>query len=87
MTTRKKKVEVLGGPFPAEETISAWWIIDVPSAEDAVKWAERSPFPLVGQVATVEIRQLFAPTDIQTKKHPTLEETAGSEAIQKLFRG
>ncbi|KAI5299616.1 ribosome biosynthesis protein rrb1 [Ascosphaera pollenicola] len=87
VTSREKKVVTLGGPFPAEETISAWWIIDVPCAEDAVKWAKQSPFPLVGQTATVEIRQLFAPDDIQTKENLTLEETAGSEAIQKLFRG
>ncbi|KAI5286423.1 hypothetical protein KEM54_006799 [Ascosphaera aggregata] len=87
VTTREKKTAIFDGPFPAEETISAWWIIDVPGVDDAVKWAKQSPFPLVGQSATVEIRQLFAPDDIKTGRTLTVEETAGSEAIQKLFRG
>ncbi|KAI5292673.1 hypothetical protein KEM52_006158 [Ascosphaera acerosa] len=86
-TTREKSITHFGGPFPADETISAWWIVEVADVQEAIKWAERSPFPLVGKTATVEIRKLFAPDDIKTKKPLTVEETAGSEAIQRLFRG
>jgi hypothetical protein len=36
---------VVGGPFAeSKQLISGYWILQVPSMEEAVEWAERFPF-------------------------------------------
>ncbi|KAI5310513.1 hypothetical protein KEM55_005979 [Ascosphaera atra] len=87
ITARKKHTFEHKGPFPPEQGISGWWIIDVDSEQEAVNWAKRSPFPLIGQQATVEIRQLYKPDDLLGDEPKTAEMKAAAEQIQKLFRG
>ena len=61
---------VLNGPFPKpKELIAGYWILQVPSMDAAVEWAERLPFEAFSQIypgeygaeVEVEIRQLFEP--------------------------
>jgi hypothetical protein len=61
---------VLDGPFPKpKELIAGYWILQVPSMDEAVEWAERLPFEAFSQIypgeygaeVEVEIRQLFEP--------------------------
>jgi hypothetical protein len=61
---------VLNGPFPKpKELIAGYWILQVPSMDEAVEWAERLPFEAFSRIypgeygaeVEVEIRQLFEP--------------------------
>ena len=61
---------VLNGPFPKpKELIAGYWILQVPSMDEAVEWAKRLPFEAFSQIypgeygaeVEVEIRQLFEP--------------------------
>ena len=51
---------VTNGPFAAtEELVAGFWIIEVPSREEAVAWATRVPF----REGEVEVRQVFEASD------------------------
>jgi hypothetical protein len=59
---------VLDGPFPeAKQLIAGYWILQVPSMDEAVEWAERFPFEAFsriypgeyGATGEIEIRQVF----------------------------
>jgi hypothetical protein len=61
---------VLNGPFPKpKELIAGYWILQVPSMDEAVEWAQRLPFEAFSQIypgeygaeVEVEIRQVFEP--------------------------
>jgi hypothetical protein len=61
---------VVDGPFPeSKELIAGYWILQVPSMDEAVEWAERFPFEAFsriypgdyGATGEVEIRQVFEP--------------------------
>jgi hypothetical protein len=55
------KPRVTDGPFPdAKEVIGGYWMIDVPSKEEAVAWATRCP---AGDGDTIEIRQVYEMAD------------------------
>ena len=42
---------VLNGPFPKpKELIAGYWILDVPSMDEAVDWAQRLPFEAFAQI-------------------------------------
>lgn len=63
---------VTDGPFTeAKEVIGGYWILDVPSKEEAVAWAKRAPMP-AGE--TIEIRRLHEmeefPEDVQEAARP-----------------
>jgi len=63
---------VTDGPFiETKEVIAGFWIIQVQSKEEAVRWAERCPLPECG---VIEIRQIFENCDFP----PELQEAAGS---------
>jgi hypothetical protein len=60
---------VTDGPFiETKEVIAGFWIIQVNSKEEAVRWAERCPLPECG---VIEIRQIFEncdfPPELQKK--------------------
>ena len=59
---------VVEGPFPeSKQLIAGYWILQVPSMEEAVEWAERFPFEAWSQIypgeygadVEIEIRQVF----------------------------
>jgi hypothetical protein len=61
---------VIDGPFPeSKQLIAGYWILQVPSMEEAVGWADRFPFEAwsriypgeYGAEVEIEIRQVFEP--------------------------
>jgi hypothetical protein len=61
---------VIEGPFPeSKQLIAGYWILQVPSMDEAVEWAERFPFEAwsgiypgeYGAEVELEIRQVFEP--------------------------
>jgi hypothetical protein len=61
---------VIEGPFPeSKQLIAGYWILQVPSMDEAVEWAERFPFEAwsrlypgeYGADVEIEIRQVFEP--------------------------
>jgi len=62
------KRAVIDGPFPeSKQLVAGYWILQVPSMDEAVTWAERFPFEAFSQIypgeygaeSEVEIRQVF----------------------------
>jgi hypothetical protein len=65
---------VIDGPFPeSKQLVAGYWILQVPSMEEAVEWAERAPFEALsriypgeyGATGEIEIRQVFEPEDFE----------------------
>ena len=61
---------VIDGPFPESKAlIAGYWILQVPSMEEAVAWAKRAPFEALariypgeyGATGEIEIRRVFEP--------------------------
>jgi hypothetical protein len=61
---------VTDGPFPeSKQLIAGYWILQVPSMDQAVEWAERFPFEAFSRIypgeygaeVEIEIRQVFEP--------------------------
>jgi hypothetical protein len=79
VTFRDGKTTVTDGPFiEAKEVIGGYWIIDVASKEEAVKWASRCPAVKADSGAVIEVRQVFEmedfPEDIRKAiKNPTVQ--------------
>jgi hypothetical protein len=67
VTFRGGKPVVIDGPFiETREVLGGYWMIDVPSREEAVQWASRCP---AGDNEVIEIRQVQEladfPEDVQ----------------------
>ena len=57
----KGKPSVTDGPFiEAKEVVGGYWLVEAPSKEEVVKWAQRCP---ADEGDTIEIRQIFGPED------------------------
>jgi hypothetical protein len=55
------KSSVTDGPFiETKEVLGGYWLVDAPSKEELVKWAQRCP---ADEGDIIEIRQIFAPED------------------------
>jgi hypothetical protein len=55
------KASVTDGPFvEAKEVLGGYWLVEAPSKEEVVKWAQRCP---AEEGDTIEIRQIFGPED------------------------
>jgi hypothetical protein len=61
---------VIDGPFPeSKQLIAGYWILQVPSMDEAVEWAKRAPFESLariypgeyGATGEIEIRKVFEP--------------------------
>jgi len=59
---------VIDGPFPeSRQLIAGYWILQVPSMEEAVDWAKRAPFEALsriypgeyGATGEIDIRRVF----------------------------
>jgi hypothetical protein len=59
---------VIDGPFPeSKQLIAGYWILQVPSMDEAVDWAQRFPFEAFSRIypgeygaeTEIEIRQVF----------------------------
>jgi hypothetical protein len=57
----KGKPTVTDGPFiESKEVLGGYWLVEAPSKEEVVKWAQRCP---AEEGDTIEIRQIFGPED------------------------
>jgi hypothetical protein len=55
------KHAVTDGPLiEAKEVLGGYWLVDAPSQEEVLKWAQRCP---ADDGDTIEIRQIFGPED------------------------
>lgn len=55
------KPAVTDGPLiEAKEVLGGYWLVEAPSKEEVVKWAQRCP---ADDGDTIEIRQIFGPED------------------------
>jgi hypothetical protein len=55
------KPAVTEGPFDTpQQTVGGYWLIDVPSRDDAIRWAARCP---AADGDVIEIRQVFELSD------------------------
>jgi hypothetical protein len=59
---------VVEGPFPeSKQLVAGYWILQVPSMDEAVEWAKRAPFEALsriypgeyGATGEIEIRRVF----------------------------
>ena len=64
---------VIDGPFPESKAlIAGYWILQVPSMDEAVEWAKRAPFEALsriypgeyGATGEIEIRRVFELEDL-----------------------
>jgi hypothetical protein len=78
------KRTVIDGPFSeTKELVAGFWIWQVKSIEEAVKWLDRCPDPMPGEECEIEIRPLFEaedfaasdPTGNLRKQEETLRKT------------
>lgn len=54
---RDKKAVVLDGPYAeTQEQLGGYYLIDVPTIEEAVEWAEKCP---AAQFGTIEVRPIW----------------------------
>jgi hypothetical protein len=50
---------VIDGPFAeTKELVAGFWIIEVPSIDEAIEWVKRCPNPMPGE-SEIEIRPVF----------------------------
>jgi hypothetical protein len=62
----REKPTVTDGPFiESKEVLGGYWLLEAPSKEEVVKWAQRCPAE-PGDV--IEIRQIFGEADFAIKK-------------------
>ncbi len=68
------KPSVVDGPFAeSKELIAGFWLMEVDSLEEAVKWIKRTPNP-DGVHGEIEIRQVFEAEDFGEELTPELRE-------------
>lgn len=64
---------VIDGPFAeTKELIAGFWIWQVDSMEEAIKWVKRCPNPM-SEESDIEIRPLFEPEDFGEEFTPELQ--------------
>ena len=75
----KGKPTVTDGPFAeAKELVAGFWMIQVKSREEAIRWASRVPFV----DGVIEIRQVFETSDFPADILPA-DEAAREDAMRK----
>jgi hypothetical protein len=62
---------VINGPFPANELVCGFWMLQVKSRDEVIDWMKRAPF---GGGAEIEIRQVFEAEDFGAEFTPELKE-------------
>ena len=66
---------VIDGPFAeTRELVAGFWLWEVKDMEEAVAWVKRCPNPMPGEVAEIEIRQVFEAEDFGPEFTPELRE-------------
>jgi hypothetical protein len=76
---------VVDGPFPENEVIAGFWLIEAASLSEAIEWARRCPNPMEGE-SEIEIRQVFEAEDFGPELTPELrqqEERLRAQTVQR----
>ncbi len=69
-----EKRVVIDGPFAeTKELIAGYWIWNVKSREEAIKWVKQCPNPMKGE-SEIEIREMFEAADFGDAMTPELME-------------
>ena len=77
---------VIDGPFAeSKQLLAGYWILQVPSMDEAVEWAERFPFEAwsriypgeYGAEVEIEIRQVFEPEGFDASTSPVFRTLSG----------
>lgn len=80
------KQTVIDGPFAeTKELIAGYWLIQVKSPEEALRWALKIPAPF-GRDADgeIELRQVFAPEDFGDSEAAKRSYELGKELTRKI---
>lgn len=64
---------VVDGPFPTQESIAGFWLIEAASLDEAIEWARCCPNPMGGE-SEIEIRQVFEAEDFGAALTPELRQ-------------
>src|SRR5262247_2284820 len=65
------KRTVIDGPFAeTKELIAGFWLWKCKSLQEAIDWVKRSPNPMPGEEAEIEIRQVFEEEDFGAQLAP-----------------
>ena len=65
---------VTDGPFAeTKELVAGFWLWQVKSMDEAIEWAKRSPNPMPGTEAELEIRRVFEAADFGEAFTPELQ--------------
>lgn len=85
VTIARGAFSFIDGPFTEiKEMIAGFWMIRVPTMDDAIAWATRNPYPC-GQYVEVEIRELFD-TGAFTPELQAAEEKMRSQQLDAGLR-
>jgi len=77
------KRTVIDGPFSeTKELVAGFWIWQVKSIDEAVKWLDRCPDPMPGEECEIEIRPVFEAEDFAASD-PTGNLRKQEEALRK----
>jgi hypothetical protein len=77
----KGKVTVSDGPFiEAKEVVGGYWLIQVKSKDEAIKWARRCP---AADGDMIEIRQIFEMSDFPPDVQKAVEKRNRKKKIAK----
>jgi hypothetical protein len=69
------KRTVTDGPFAeTKELIAGFWLWQVKSMDEAMKWLERCPDPMPGEESVIEVRQVFEAEDFGQEFTPELRQ-------------
>lgn len=83
----KSAFSVVDGPFTEiKEMIAGFWLIGVPSMDDAIAWAIANPYP-TGPRVEVEIRELFETSQDVSRFTPDLEAAEQRIRAEQLEAG
>lgn len=82
------KQTIIDGPFAeAKELVAGFWILQLPSFEEAMKWARMAPMN-VGDV--LEVRQVFEVDDFEsdeiTEEHLRKEQAFRDATVKPITR-
>jgi hypothetical protein len=64
---------VVDGPFPENEVIAGFWLIEAASLSEAIEWARRCPNPMEDE-SEIEIRKVFEAEDFGAALTPELRQ-------------
>lgn len=83
----KSTFSVVDGPFTEiKEMIAGFWLIGVPTMDDAIAWAIANPYP-TGPRVEVEIRELFDASQDISRFTPDLEAAEQRIRAEQLEAG